>query len=69
VPPIRRLVGGVVLARLVRGLPPELATGLLGPKRVKSRRAKAPQDSEPPGPAAPLPPRDGHPVIEGEIEP
>jgi UPF0716 protein FxsA len=68
VPPIRRLVARLVLVRLVRGLPPSLATDLLGPKRVRARRGKG-QRTEPAPQVQSLPPQEGHQVIEGEIEP
>lgn len=68
VPPVRRLVAGLVLARLLRGLPASLTSDLLGPARVRSRRGPA-RPEPPPAPAGTrLPPAPGeHKVIEGQV--
>jgi UPF0716 protein FxsA len=61
-PPTRRVVRGVVLLRLASRLP----AGVLGPLRVRSRRAPGERAGErrPAGPPAP----DGPPrVLEGQI--
>jgi UPF0716 protein FxsA len=80
-PPIRRVVARIVLRRIARGLPPSVASDLLGPVRVRARRGPANRsadDAMPPAPTSlPNPPGTTPPaaspgqgrVIEGEIEP
>ncbi|MDT4919098.1 MAG: protein FxsA [Pseudonocardiales bacterium] len=70
IPPLRRSVARLVLTRFVRGLPPEVATGLLGPSRVRATRRAANTPAPEPGPVvpqAPIQPGAGR-VIEGEID-
>jgi UPF0716 protein FxsA len=75
IPPIRRAVAQLVIARFARRLSPQVATGLFGPARIRAQRGEATQSgaSAPGGPGAqavppssgPLPPGR---VIEGEVD-
>ena len=74
-PPVRRVVARLVLARFARSLPPDVASGLLGPARVRARRGAgepgpASPVADPPLRAAPVQPGPlgGGKVIEGEVE-
>jgi UPF0716 protein FxsA len=72
-PPVRHYGAQIVLARFARRLPPSVANDLIGPVRVKARRARGNAAAPPPTgrPDAPVqgPPPTGGKVIEGEIQP